>query len=229
MAIVNPTGSSETVYVNIQNDDGVITQTTLTAPLPANGQLAFALAQQFPVTAGHRGLAEFYVTTGGGIAISAFRFNPTIALTSVPVVLTGGPPIIGATPPPLSLAGKSFVIDGSMNVASQTVVIQIQAAPTGGGTYGFLLTQLAPQAPVTVKFGYNGIVPTLVDNTIAFTGPTVGGLYTNSGNIFTITSATLALTVTEVKKDSTVTGTLRFISAAGTVDATITGTITTIQ
>lgn len=229
MAIVNPTGSAETVYVNIQDESGSITQTTLTAPLPGFGQLAFTLAQQFPATAGHRGVAEFYVNTGGGIAISAFRFNPTIALTSIPVVLTGGPPIIGATPPLPSLLGKSFVIDGTMVVASQTVTIQIQAAPTGGGAYGLLLTQIAPQSPVSVKFGYSGTVATLVDNTITFSGATVGGLYTNNGNLFTITSATLALTVTEVKKDSSVTGTLRFISAAGSVDATITGTLTAIQ
>lgn len=229
MAIVNPTGSAETVYVNIQNDNGTITQTTLTAPLPGNGQLAFTLAQQFPVTAGRRGLAEFYVNTGGGIAISAFRFNPTIALTSIPVALTGGPPIIGATPPPPSLLGKSFVIDGTMVVASQTVTIQIQAAPTGGGAYSLLLTQIAPQSPVSVKFGYSGTVATLVDNTITFSGATVGGTYTNNGNLFTITSATLALTVAEVKIGSAVTGTLRFITAAGSVDATITGTLTAIQ
>ena len=228
MAIVNPTGSAETVSVNIQTDGGTITQTSLASPLPANGQLAFAIAQQFPATAGHRGVAEFYVSTGGGISIAAFRFNPTIALTSIPVVFTGGAPVIGAAPPPASLLGRSFVIDGTMNISGQTVTIQIQAAPVGG-TYALLFTQLAPQFPVTVSLGYNATVPTLVDNTITFSGPTVGGLYNNSGNLFPFNSATVALTFADVKATAGVTGTLTFSANGSAVNGTITATVTSIQ
>lgn len=229
MAIVNPTGSPETVYVNIQNDDRTITQTTLTAPLPANGQLTFTIAQQFPVTAGRRGLAEFYVTAGGGIAISAFRFNPTIALTSIPVLRAAGPAIIGAAPPSATLLEKRLVIDGTMIVSTKTVIIQIQASPVGGGAYALNLSQLAPQDPVYVTFSFGGTVPTLVGNTITFSGPTVGGVFRNSGSPSTITSATLTLTVADTKVGGAVAGSVTFSSGLGSTTGTITGTLTSIQ
>jgi hypothetical protein len=86
------------VAVNIELDSGgIVLGTPLT--LPANGQLAFNMASEFSFTAGHRGTAEFFVTSGtsGTLAIAAFRINPTVALTSIPVTETSGSPIIGAT------------------------------------------------------------------------------------------------------------------------------------
>ena len=55
--------------------------------LPSQGHLAFALPNQLPVTAGHRGLAEFYIDprSGGGLSAIALRFNPSGAFTSAPV------------------------------------------------------------------------------------------------------------------------------------------------
>jgi hypothetical protein len=229
MAIVNPTTSPESVFVSFQNDDGTITLNTLTAPLPANGQLTFTIPQQFPITAGRRGLAEFYVFAGGGLAISAFRFNPTLALTSIPVVLAAGPPIIGAAPPPASLVGKRFVIDGTMVVAGQTVIVQIQATPVGGGAYSVLLSQLAPQFPVYVTFSFGGTIATLVDNTITFSGPTVGGIFNNLNTLYTISSASLTLTVASAQVGGAVSGNTTFTSGAGSISGTITGTITSIQ
>src|ERR1019366_8693863 len=83
VAVVNPTSSAETISVNIETDAGVVTQTQLPS-IPANGQLAIVGATQFPSTVGHRGMAEFYVASGS-ISIAAFRFNPSLALTSLPV------------------------------------------------------------------------------------------------------------------------------------------------
>lgn len=229
MAIVNPSASAETVSVNIQTDNGTITQTSLPSPLPANGQLAFTMAQQLPATAGRRGVAEFYVAAAGSsISIAAFRFNPTIALTSIPVVFTGGNPVIGATPPPNALPGKSFVLDGTMDIAGQTVIIQIQAAQIGS-SHTVLFTQLAPQAPVKVSLGFNAILPSVVDNTVTFTGSTVGGLYTNAGNLFPFTTATLALTFADVKVTGSVTGTLTFSVNGSPVTGTINATVTSFQ
>jgi hypothetical protein len=97
VAVVNPTGLSETISVNIETDTGAISQGSLPT-LPPSGQIAFSMATQFPATVGHRGLAEFY-DLNGQLSIAAFRFNPTIALTSLPVVLTSGSPVIGGNPP----------------------------------------------------------------------------------------------------------------------------------
>ena len=93
MAIVNPTSAAETILVNIQTDAGAVTQTSLPL-LPANGQVAIVTAQQFPATNGSRGMAEFYVPAGN-LSIAAFRFNPTFALTSLPVFPQEGPPVLG--------------------------------------------------------------------------------------------------------------------------------------
>jgi hypothetical protein len=108
LAIVNPTFTSESVAVSIQTTSGAISQGSISA-LPAQGHLAFAMPQQFPVTTGQRGLAEFYSSTGS-IAIIALRFNPTGALTTAPVYSQAGPPIIGGKGGP---SGSVFYDDFS--------------------------------------------------------------------------------------------------------------------
>ena len=95
VALVNPTAVNETVSVNIQLDNGFITQATLPS-IATFGQMAFDMATQFPSVAGHKGLAEFYVLTGN-LAAAAFRINPTVALTSIPVVPGNGAPVIGGS------------------------------------------------------------------------------------------------------------------------------------
>jgi hypothetical protein len=213
--------------VNIQTDTGTITQTSLPT-LPASGQLAFITAQQLPATAGHRGLAEFFVSSGS-IAISSFRTNPTLALTSSPVILASGPPIIGGSPAPKSLLGRTFVVDGTMNISGQDVTIEIQAAPTGGNSYTLLFSQLAPMFPVTVVFSLTNVAPSGSDNTMTFTGTTTGGLYTNLGILSPVSSATLTLTVSDVTKGSSATGDLTIVTSIGSIHGTIAGTLTAIQ
>ncbi len=103
VAIVNPSSANETVSVNIRIETGAISQSSIL--LPAQGHSAFALSQQFPETAGHRGLAEFYVTTargniGGSLSAIALRFNPTGGFTTAPVYGQPNAPIITAPAPP---------------------------------------------------------------------------------------------------------------------------------
>jgi hypothetical protein len=97
LALMNPSTVSETISINIKTETGAISQGTLL--LPAQGHLAFALPDQLPATAGHSGLAEFYMPprTGGGISAIALRFNSTGAFTSAPVYASGGTAIIGVT------------------------------------------------------------------------------------------------------------------------------------
>jgi hypothetical protein len=102
LALVNPTGASQTVSVSIQAETGEVSQTSIA--LPAQGHTAFALADQIPATSGHRGLAEFYSTTargtiGSSLSMLALRFNPTGAFTAAPVYGQSGSPIVGVKPP----------------------------------------------------------------------------------------------------------------------------------
>ncbi|MBL0156790.1 MAG: hypothetical protein IPP47_06755 [Bryobacterales bacterium] len=92
VAIVNPNANSESITVNIRADDGTTTA-NLQLQLPAQGHLAFVLPEQFPTTAGKRGLAEFYVSSGT-IAFIALRARSSGAFTSSPAYFESGAPVI---------------------------------------------------------------------------------------------------------------------------------------
>lgn len=92
VAIVNPNANSESITVNIRADDGTTTA-NLQLQLPAQGHLAFVLPEQFPATAGKRGLAEFYVSSGT-IAFIALRARSSGAFTSSPAYFESGAPVI---------------------------------------------------------------------------------------------------------------------------------------
>jgi hypothetical protein len=103
LAMMNPSGASETVSVNIQIETGAVSQSSIT--LPPQGHMSFAVSDQFPATAGHRGLVEFYFPgTGrlatGALSAIALRFNPTGGFTSAPAYGQTGSPVVGVKPPP---------------------------------------------------------------------------------------------------------------------------------
>jgi hypothetical protein len=93
IAVVNPTGTAQTVNVGFRTVEGGVAIDAL-PPVPPQGHMAFVLSQQFPVIAGHLGLAEFYTSSGANISILALRFNPTQSFTAAPVFLQTGPAII---------------------------------------------------------------------------------------------------------------------------------------
>jgi hypothetical protein len=94
LAVVNPSPIPLTISVNLEIAGTGSTATALT--LPANGQMAFVMASQFPTTAGQSGLAEFY-TTSGSFSIIALRGNPTGGLTSLRVYNETGAPVISTS------------------------------------------------------------------------------------------------------------------------------------
>jgi hypothetical protein len=95
MALVNSTGATETINVNIRATGGSVSQVVLPV-IPAQGHAAFTFPTQFPATAGVSGLAEFY-TSSGTFAILALSFNPAGSLTTAPVYNESGPPIISGS------------------------------------------------------------------------------------------------------------------------------------
>jgi hypothetical protein len=234
-AIVNPTGAAETISVNIETDDGTVTQTSLPS-LPPNGQIAVVTATQFPVTVGHRGMAEFYVSSGGSVSIAAFRFNPTLALTSLPVFPQTGAPIIGggssgggtlpklisitATPVPDPLQiGQDLQIqiygelpDGSYSVGS------VDGFGGAGTTASPTLSYSAEFTSITAS----GL--TLTFNGLNVAGSAMGPL--GSGNTANIASASVTVTLSPgaVVTSGTVSGTVNLVSTLGTVNQTFTGT-----
>ncbi|MEO8051417.1 MAG: hypothetical protein ABI833_13450 [Acidobacteriota bacterium] len=96
IAVVNPTGAAQTISVGFRTVDGLVSINALPT-VPAMGHTAFVLSQTFPVIAGHRGLAEFYSSTGN-ISMIGLRFNPTQSFTAAPVFFQTGPPLITAPP-----------------------------------------------------------------------------------------------------------------------------------
>jgi hypothetical protein len=98
IAVVNPTGTAQDISVGFQTTTGAVAFGALPTA-PPQGHMAFVLSQQFPVIAGHAGLAEFYSATGN-ISMIALRFNPTLSFTAAPAYFETGPPLITAPPSP---------------------------------------------------------------------------------------------------------------------------------
>ena len=92
IAIVNPSGAAQTISVGFRTTDGLVAVSALPTLQPQS-HTAFVLSQTFPMIAGHRGLAEFYSSTGT-ISMIGLRFNPTQSFTAAPVIFQSGPPII---------------------------------------------------------------------------------------------------------------------------------------
>ena len=112
VGVVNPTGISQSISVNITTSNGTVGHGALPS-IPSNGHLAFLLPQQFPTIVGQRGLAEFY-STSGSFSLIALRANPTGAFTAAPAYFESGPPIISSgTPPPALSFGTGVYLVGS--------------------------------------------------------------------------------------------------------------------
>jgi hypothetical protein len=92
LAIVNPNGGAQQVSVNLRTSDGATTPGA-GIDLPAEGHIAVVMPTLFPETAGKRGLAELYVSSGT-IAFIALRFSDSGAFASAPAYFESGAPII---------------------------------------------------------------------------------------------------------------------------------------
>ncbi len=218
VAIVNPTAVAETISVNIELDNGAISQTTLPS-MSSAGQLAFNMATQFSFVAGHKGLAEFYVTNGS-VAAAAFRFNPTLALTSLPVVAGNGAPVIGGT--------SSGSITPYVTFSASSLSFQ----PTGfpSGTVSLSLSLNASGG--TYLTNINGGLPILTDGVFASSGgsfsagalqpnvtyPPYGVFALSNTSVFLVQTASVHFTVSPTFAS----GGVQFGSLTGTL--TVTGT-----
>jgi len=196
VAIVNPTAVAETISVNIELDNGAITQTTLPS-ISSAGQLAFNMATQFSFVAGHKGLAEFYVTNGS-VAAAAFRFNPTLALTSLPVVAGNGAPVIGGT--------SSGSITPYATFSATSLSFQPGGFPSGNVTLSLNLNASGG----TYMTSVNGGFPVLTDGVFASSGgafsagalqsnitvPPYGPFAAPGGAVYLVQTASVHFTVT---------------------------------
>lgn len=98
IALVNPTSSPVDIAVGFRTTTGGVAMSNLPT-IPPFGHMAFALATQFPVIAGHLGLAEFYSATGN-VSLIALRSNPTKSFTAAPAFFQSGPPLIAVPTDP---------------------------------------------------------------------------------------------------------------------------------
>jgi hypothetical protein len=192
-AIVNPTAAAEVISVNIETDSGQVTQTSLPS-LPANGQIAVVTSTEFPATVGHRGMAEFYVSSGS-ISVAAFRFNPTLALTSLPVLPQTGPPIIGGSSGGGTSPYTSFIISPPLfqpsGSASGNLVLTL-TPNAGNQTWSAAFGEVTFTNGVFTGGGLTFTANALQSNTIS---PPYGLFTAPGGNFYLVSSASLTFTL----------------------------------
>ncbi|HEY1242497.1 MAG TPA: hypothetical protein VGF16_18175 [Bryobacteraceae bacterium] len=236
VALVNPTGSSESVSVLTKTDTGE-TSTTVLPSIPALGHASFLVTDKIGAIANKRGLAEFY-TTGGTLAMIAIRANSTLAFTSAPVYHQSGTPILGGgTGSPgggggtlptfglITISGTLAASDGS----SYHAALVLTSATQGGYASGALaLTSLTYPSPKVfgVAAGWNNIA--VSGQTYTFNGllgANTSYMLDNSGIPYGITSANLTITLTPggAPTTGTASGSVSLTSGLATLTGTLTG------
>ncbi len=85
VAVANLSTQSGSITVVIQDDQGNTLQTN-TLQVPAMGHTQFELDSFYGVTSQRRGTVQFVTPAGGQISILGFRFNPTTAFSTLPIL-----------------------------------------------------------------------------------------------------------------------------------------------
>ena len=213
MAIVNATGSAETVNVNVRTTAGAVSQYTLPT-LPAQGHAAFTFPQQFSGTASVSGVAEFY-TTSGTFSILSLGFTG-LSFTTAPVYNQTGPPILSGSGAAGSVTFAGFSIGKVTSGAGFPPLLPESGELVAGqfGVYtadGWALPYSAPMVDscsvFTRSYAVGGKDPSVFDTTldagpsIAVSGPNLpagsamGRFSLPSGPLYALmpTQGTLAL------------------------------------
>lgn len=168
LAIVNPNGSAEQVSVNLRTSDGTTTAGA-GIDLPAEGHIAVVMPSLFPETAGKRGLAEFYVSSGT-IAFIALRFSDSGAFASAPAYFESGAPVIttqgggggggggssdmNPTPAEIdSWISRGNYTSGGLTLTRATAYATTDTIGTGGVTPVTAMTKLDTIAGFFGRFG----------------------------------------------------------------------------
>jgi hypothetical protein len=242
VGLVNPTASSETISVNFQIDTGMVTSSSLV--LPAQGHMAFSLSQQFASTAGVRGTAEFYVSSGS-ISILALRFNPTGGFTAAPVYAQSGSPIIGGgggggggtlpTFTVLSVSNGTFSPAGLPAYSFGMLLTGSSATGWAVGVTGSvnLGTILSGNIPAAEAYAADWDSASLSGLTFTFGNFQLGStsiMKDAHGNVSGITSGSLTLTLSPQAGDpgvGTVTGSLTLVSPLATLSGSFSGSYIT--
>lgn len=170
MALVNASGTAETITVNLRTTGGTVSQSTL-ANIPAQGHIAFTFPAQFPATAGQSGLAEFY-TASGTFSILALSFNPAGSLTTAPVYNESGPPIIAGSGSAGDITfagfsvGKINTTSGSFPAAGTTDFIGGQFASYSSAEWNlpFSAPTFGPCTVLTLNYATGGKDPASPDS-----------------------------------------------------------------
>ncbi len=164
LAIVNPNDGAKSVSVNLRTSDGA-TGPGASIDLPAQGHIAVVMPTLFPETAGKRGLAEFYVSSGT-IAFIALRFSGSGAFASAPAYFESGAPIITTNSGGGGSGGNS---GGSSNTNPTPAEIDSWIA-RGNYTSGGLELTSATAYATTDTIGVGGVTPvTAMTKTDSFT------------------------------------------------------------
>jgi hypothetical protein len=187
-------------------------------------------------------LAEFY-DVSGQISIAAFRINPTIALTSLPVILASGAPVIGGgassgggggggsgpLPQYSELVFSNFT-SNSAGVAGVTVDTPMPGSAFGFGDVGG--TAALGSSPLNYTAQWSNVV--LNSSTLTFTAlaTSASEMFDTNGNYAAITSGTMTislgagLTGNNNVTTGTASGSLTLVSSIGSVSGSFTANYT---
>jgi hypothetical protein len=124
---------------------------------------------------------------------------------------------------------SSFDIYGTLNISGQAVPVEIQTLALSDGTLGVLSNSGGAVILITMLFNQKSSVS---GNTLTYSGVDPSSSFVNTATsafYFSITSATLSITVPSPTVGAAVTGVLQFTSSGTTLSGTITATIKTVS
>jgi hypothetical protein len=166
--------------------------------------------------------ATFTITTTAVTSTQTVIVTATLGTVQEDVNLTVTPASGG-----ISVQGKTFTINGTINMGGMALGFEIQALATGGTYLMELDNDISAASGISFEEEFDSGV-SVSGNTAVFSGSSLVGTYidTNTSlNLLTITSTTLTINFTSSASGSPVTGTVSLSTSSGTIQGTFTGTL----
>jgi uncharacterized protein (TIGR03437 family) len=168
--------------------------------------------------------ATFTITTTAVTSTQTVTITATLGTIQEDVNLTVTPASGG-----ISVQGKTFTINGTINMGGMALGFEIGVVPQAGGPdFVELDNDISAASGIQFLEEFDSGV-SVSGNTAVFSGSSVAGFYsdlnTDYGMPISITSTTLTIKFASSASGSAVTGTVSFSTSSGTIQGTFTGTL----
>jgi uncharacterized protein (TIGR03437 family) len=226
----------QTVPVQVSLQSVTITPTSVTGGQTATGTVTLsgpAPTGGLDVQVSLNTQASIAIAVAAGQTSATFQINTVAVTSSTTLTITAALDGVQRTATLTVLPGASsnafqdyeLTITGTMTLAGKTMSTTITSGVPEGIPQALVDTTADISSGIIVfSYLFN---PTIVGNTVTFTGTNGQGEYTNlsTGIISVITSGTLSLTATSPSVGTSVNGTLQFATAGGNFTGSFTGKI----